>query len=218
MHTTGSSIVEQAKRLKVDPEAFAVDFYLHAEGKYPHYLIAHDGSLYSFCDELKMAAHAAWSEVERGLYGSIANDWHLYWIDTLRGSTVAKEVPAVFYKAWRERWPYHTPVDLLRQITETPDNGPNYCTIGVELLDAKPFTWEQHDMLARLFVDICARHGLLDPKQIEPRTLPQPWLCTHSDVSPMRRWQRRKDGSGFPWDCRTDQLDWRLLESLLRGP
>lgn len=228
VHTTGSSIVEQARKVGADPEAFAVDFYTHAEGKYPHYLIAHDGSTYSFCDEMKQAAHAAWSDAERDLYFTAPMStaspapWMRSWINTL-GDGAQKTVDPEFYRVWRERWQdewkgryYISPLNLLRQITETPEKGPNHCTIGVEMLDSKPFSTAQHEALASLFADICKRHELLDPKQIAPGTLPQPWLCTHSDVSPLRRYQRRRDGTGFPWDPRTDQLDWALLGRLLK--
>lgn len=215
VHTTGGGLVAKAKALGVDPEAFAVEYYRDA-GNYPHYLIAHDGSIYNFCDELRWAAHAAWQPIERSLY---AGDWATSWINVL-GDGKLRHVERSFYAVWFERWKnpsrpavFSSPKELVAAVGGT---SPNEAYIGVELLDSKPFTAAQHEALAALFSDIRARHGL----HING-ILPVPTFCTHSDVGPLRRWQRSRSdkgatpSSGFAWDPLVGQLDWRLVEQKL---
>lgn len=239
VHTTGGGIVADAKRHGADPEAFAVEHYQTAAA-WPDYLIAHDGSTYSFGDERGWSAHAKWDDEERALYaaaeagGAIGRDyewleWLRRWVNTASDGKVYAVEPS-FYADWFARWgparglSFYSPMGIVEQVGGRGAS-PNSAYIGVEMLDAKPFTDAQHVALARLFADVCERWELLDPRQIEPGTLPQAWFCTHSDVSPQRRWQRtaadRKRGGmpreGCAWDPLDSQLDWRLIGALLKG-
>lgn len=231
VHTTGSGVVVAARRHGVDPEAFAVEHYQTAPA-WPDYLIAHDGSIYAFGDDLRKSAHAKWDDEERRLYALAeltgADLWLRRWVNTAGDGAEVAVAPS-FYEAWGERWgiarglSYRSPAGLVEQVGGAGAS-PNGAYLGVEMLDAKPFTDAQHVSLARLFADRARAHGWLDPRQIQPGTLPQAWFCTHSDVSPMRRWQRtaadrRRGGvprEGYAWDPIASQLDWRRVEALAR--
>lgn len=222
IHTTGSGLADAARAAR-DPEQVLVHHYLTA-ATYPHYAIAWDGSIYAFCDELRWSAHAAWSPKEKVAYAAGFRTWSRLWVNTAGGQTTAQRVEPTFYRAWVARWQgrgleYDSPLSLLKQIGGDLD-GPNEQYIGVEVLDAKPFTRAQHEALAALIRDVFQRHGF--DTQVLPGSLPQAWLCTHSDVSPMRRWQRTREDrklavpkEGYPWDTLEAQLDWRLIERLL---
>lgn len=207
VHTTGSGLVQKAIKLKKDPNEYAVEYYKTSVA-YPHYLIDWNGAVFTFCDEMKWAAHAKWTKEESKLY--VGTDW-LRWCE-LKGEL--KEVNPKAYQAWIDRWggsrglAYTSPKDILRQIGGTV---PNSAYIGIEILDRKPFNELQHKALSGLTKDICERHKLVNVEYVIQGSLPQAWLCTHSDVSPIRRWAIRKNGSGFAYDCRYDQLDWNKV-------
>ena len=209
IHTTGSGIVAKANTLKKDPNAYAAKYY-ETSSAYPHYLIDWNGTVYQYCDELKWAAHAKWTAKEKSLYHSID------WMTKIEKDGKLISCPPSTYQDWIDRWnrakglAYLTPKDILKQIGGIL---PNEAFLGIELLDKKPaFTDKQHESLAILVKEVCQRHKLVDTKFIEKDSLPQAWLCTHSDVSPIRRWAIGKKGA-FAYDCKYDQLDWnRLIE------
>jgi len=213
VHTTGGGITAKAAAAghtsDADVDAYVARHYAGA-AEYPHYVIGRTGIIFALADELTWAAHASWHDWERQTYQSRA--WQTTWAKDFLD---ARElVPMRFYADWIMRWGdrYTSPAGILAQVGG--GSSPNGCYIGVELVDAKPFTEAQLGALAALFVDICRRHQLLDPAAIAPGSLPQPWLCGHSDVSPCRRWQRTGDG-GFGWDPAPSNLDWRDLEAAI---
>ena len=208
IHTTGSGIVKKAIAKKKKPIEYAIEYYKTGSA-YPHYLIDWNGDIFKFCDELKYAAHAKWSNDEKKLYDTA--DWLV--CNEKEGKLT--QVNPKIYQFWLDKWgmkrglDYKSPKDILKQIG---GKSPNEAFIGIEMLDKKPsFTKEQHYALSELIEEICVRHKLLDVSKIMKNTLPQAWLCTHSDVSPIRRWAIRKNGSGFAYDCLENQLDWNKL-------
>jgi N-acetyl-anhydromuramyl-L-alanine amidase AmpD len=227
VHGTGSCLIEAARRAKADPEEFAVNYYMRSP-TYPHYLISHDGDCYSFADDRKVAPHAGWRPWERRLYAhdSIGGnyDWPSHWARDFLDDVI--RVYPGFYDGWLDRWSgiarfYKSPLRVWEQVAGKGARGsPNTTHLGVELLHAIPFTEAQVRTLARLFVHLARAHGWLDPAQIDPATLPQPWLLGHSDLCPARRWQRtqadriarqKMPREGFPFDPLGRQLDWRVL-------
>jgi hypothetical protein len=209
IHTTGSGLVQKAKKLKKDPNDYAIEYYKTSYA-YPHYLIDWKGNVYNYCAELKFAAHAKWTSEEKKLYNTA--DWLRY----CEKDGKLQEVNPKIYQSWIDRWgmkrglEFTSPKDILKLIG---GKSPNSSFIGIELLDSKPFTNEQHVALANLIKEIFARHEFLDVKDILPNTLPQAWLCGHEDVSPIRRFSVLKNGRGFGWDP-GKALDYRLLEKL----
>lgn len=224
LHTTGSGLLDGARKAKTSPEEFAVAFYSRQSPAYPHYLCAHDGDLYAFAREDRVAPHAGWKAWERAAYTAAQQPWARIWARDFADDRVAVE-PS-FYAAWDDHWPFWTPAEMLRVVGGATAQSPNDCTIGVEIL-AHPsgrFTEAQHRSVARLFADCARRNDWLDPAEIERDTLPQPWLCGHSDFGPCRRWQRTKadrargvkavPAQGYGWDP-GDALDWNILRTLI---
>lgn len=193
VHTTGSGVVENAKKEGVDPFKFTCDTYQRGS-VYPHYLIGYDGKIVSFCDEARWAAHAAWRDWEADAYAS--NDWWRKWASDYHDKVVAVE-PS-FYADWDVRWGergFASPVDLLAASSKNRSSSPNKVAIGVELLDAKPFTAQQVEALAKLVLDIAGRYGWpIGSAQTWP--WPNQFVLGHSDIGPCRRWARAKGDKG----------------------
>ena len=226
VHVTGSGLIDAARKARIDPEEFAVAHYAHRAPYYPHYLIAPDGDTYAFCDELKRAAHAAWRSWEVRVYAessATAPSWRTRWARDFLDGVIA--VAPGFYAAWDARWGgrglgYDSPHDLLTQVGATAST-PNSAYIGVECLaSTNQLADAQLDALAALFVDCARRNEWIHPGSIDPASLPQAWLCGHSDVSPCRRYQRTRADraagrkvprAGFPFDPPGRVLDWADL-------
>lgn len=214
VHTTGTGIIGQAQAAGQDPNRFAGEKYKTLPG-YPHYLILRDGEILSYCDELKTAAHAKWSDWEKTAYQD--GSWKTKFAKDFNDDVV--DVAADFYRDWDDTWGprgYKSPLDILTQVGS--GTSPNAGYIGVELLapdkSGDSFTPSQHVSLAKLFADVADRHNLLNGALVEAGTLPQAWFCGHSDVGPCRRWQRHKDGSGYGWDPGS-AINWRVIEQCL---
>lgn len=176
IHTTGSGIVEQAVKLKVNPLDHAVAYYLKPDSYFPHYVIGWDGHCVQVADERERAQHVGLSAADRQLYLSGR------WKNRLATELVLR---------WVTRWPgFASPSALY------PGPSVNNVYLGCELtplLKRDPvygfFTVEQHKMVAMLARDIGERHGL-----------PSYWWTTsrllgHEDVSPLTR-----SDKGGGWD------------------
>lgn len=157
VHTTGSGITEQAKKLKVDPLDHAVAYYLDPKHYFPHYVIGYDGEIVQVADEKERAQHVGFAE--RGKY--LTSEWE-------------NLLPAKLVMNWHSRWPrFQSPAHLF------PGASPNNVYIGCELLP--PFTVEQHKAVVMLAADIGERYKLPDHWWQTPR------LVGHSDLNPLTR-------------------------------
>ena len=177
-------------------------------------MITWNGNIYQYCAELNWAAHAKWTKEEKEYYAGI-------WTNRCEANGKIKKADPKVYKAWFDRWhegtghAFSSPVDILKQIGGT---SPNEAYLGIELLDKKPtFTCAQHVALAELCKSALDQYSLFDTGHTTKDYLPQAWLCTHSDVSPIRRWAIKKNGKGFAYDCRYDQLNWNVLVEIWQG-
>lgn len=191
VHTTGSGIVESARRAGADPLEWAVSYYLRPTSYHPHYVIGWDGAVIALCDEDHVAPHVGFAESERVAYDRPT--WH-------RGTM------APWIDAWRPRG-ISSPLQLY------PGSTPNRAFIGVELLPLEQaaraggvwFSPLQHEAVADLAADIFARYALL------PRA---DHLVGHEDLNPLRRWDA---GGGWDPGARRarPRFDWPLVFSRL---
>lgn len=214
VHTTGSGIVDAAKRAKTDPLEVATSFYCSKENNFAHYLIGWDGTIIQIAAETEKAWQAAWEPWEEQAYKD--KTWSRKWAKDYKDQVT--EVPPTFYKSWFSRWPkFKSPVELLERIGG-PRTTPNSAFIGIELLDKKPFTLEQYDSLAKLAIDIGIRwyipftyDGIQDLPPFTA-TLPTPFMCGHEDVCPARRYKKRSKETGIGWDP-GENFSWPTLLS-----
>ena len=165
VHTTSGG---PARRAQANPKRkksaldYAMDFYLHGNEGFPHYVIDYDGTIYGTCSESQLAMHAGWGKNGIQKWGS----W---------------KAPAWWGNVWRAQLgPKATPASLLPPKARDP----NSVYIGVELLadtTGYGFTVAQYRALARLVSDIARRHGL------PINSAPGPRLLGHEDVDPVSR-------------------------------
>lgn len=177
LHTTGSSIVEQAQKLKVDPLEHVVAYYTRPEAYSAHYVIGHDGTTIQISDEKDKCLHVGLSAEERTSY--LDGSW-------------AKKVSKATYRLWQAQWGsrYKSPSHLY------PGPSVNNVYVGIEMLPLlKPtiegvlFTERQHRAAASLAKDIAQRWGFPKGWQEGPR------LLGHEDVQPLTR-----SNAGGGWD------------------
>jgi len=178
VHTTGSGIVDQARKQGRDPFQHAVDYYTKSPF-YAHYVIGWDGTIVQICNEGVRAQHIGFAE--RPLYLSGA------WKEKLSVENV---------ELWRKNWPgVASPAGLF------PGPSPNNAFIGVELLilEDQPiippafvgsrYTMGQHRAVVLLAADIAERRHFPKDWALGPR------LLTHEDVNPLTR-----TNAGGGWD------------------
>ncbi len=180
LHTTGSSIVDQAREHGVDPLEHVVDYYTDPASFFPHYVIGWDGKIIQIADELERAQHVGFDERQHYLDGD--------WVKYVGPTTLA---------SWRAAWPgVPSPAALF------PGPSPNNVYVGAEMLPleetvpeaARPFprarfSFAQHQAAVILARDVADRHGF-----------PGSWsqgarLLGHEDLNPMKR-----ADAGGGWD------------------
>lgn len=166
VHTTGSGIVDNALKLRVDPLDHAVHYYLTPGTFFPHYVCGWDGRLVQVADELERAQHVGFAERSKYLSGA----WE-------------KAVAPALLARWKARWPgFKSPAHLF------PGSSPNNVYIGVELTPLPKrdpanglFTVEQYRSVAALANDIGTRWAL------GARWWRGPRLLGHEDLNPITR-------------------------------
>lgn len=180
VHQTGSGIVEQAIKNKMDPFTWAVAYYRKPDSYYAHYVIGYQGEVAQIADEHERAPHIGLTAADRDLY--------------LDGKWTSK-VSQTTVSYWRKRWPsYKSPSHLYEGAS------PNNAYVGMEMLPvtkgslavAHPgttYTTAQHHAVASLALDIATRWNL-----------PRDWFttgrfATHEDITPMSR-----QDTGGGWD------------------
>jgi len=181
VHQTGSGIVEQALKYKIDPLEHAVNYYLKPDSYSAHYVCGYDGSIIQLSDEKEKCFHVGFSD--RKVY--LSGEWE-------------KKVAPITLQKWKENWPnFKTPAHLF------PGPSPNAVYIGVEMIpltqqtlqNHEPmhfgsiYTLAQHQAIVMLARDIAERHGLPDGWQNTSR------LVGHEDLTPISR-SNKKGG----WD------------------
>ena len=235
VHVTGSGVFTRAKRKHTSAILETVEMYKHGR-VFPDALIGWDGTIYTFtAGDMIRSAHATWRPWERALYAKSSgwrdNNFSSIWARDYHDRTIG--VPAIFYRDWFARWQdagryYRSPIEIVEKVGG-PRATPNATYYGVELLSLPEgivfdTVFSTIDgisyipmliALADLFIEQARKHGWLDPTQIEPNTLPQPWLCGHDDLCPARRWKRSGRG-GVGWDP-GPKFPWRMLGELICG-
>jgi hypothetical protein len=211
VHTTGSGIVDLARKKKIDPFECAVTFYLNPDNYFPHYVVGYDGQIVQICDEKERAQHIGFKE--RAVY--------------LDGSWV-KVLPPAVVALWRSRWSgVKSPAHLF------PGTSPNNVYCGVELIpvaddlygmsDLAKSTWlswhkttglrytlAQHQAVVLLARDIAERHALPTDWQHTGR------FCTHEDINPIARHTKKPPACWDPGVLREKPwFDWDFAKSLI---
>lgn len=193
VHTTGSGLLDAARRRKLTPLAYAERYYGAAK-YYPHYVAGWDGTLIAVCDEDAVAWHVGVTAEQRGL---------------LAGDGWRHEVahPELWDRAWQ---PHGVTMPAQLWLPASP----NRCYVGLELVPLEPadrgreglwFSPHQHDLVAELAGELVARHGLALTRQV---------LVGHEDLNPLGRWDK---GGGWDPGARRDRprFDWtRVLARL----
>lgn len=188
VHCTGRGIVERARRRGEDPLEHALAYYQAASCSC-HYLIGYDGVIIQITADDRRVPHIGVSSAEHSAY--------------LSGAWAAK-LPATGVKRWRSRWAlrgYKSPQHLF------PGPTPNGVYVGAELLPLVPartdglwYSDEQHQAVARLALDLAARHGFEVDLRLAAAELPLPCsrLLGHEDLDAFGRWDKNRSGQG--WD------------------
>lgn len=166
VHTTGSGVVDEAKKKGVDPLEYAVSYYLQPDSYFAHYVVGYDGHIVQIADENERAPHVGFGNRADYLSGA----WE-------------KMVPADLVARWHQRWPTRkNPACLF------PGPSPNNAFCGVELLPlstALPtgsrYTEAQEQAVVSLARDIAVRWSLPAGWQNMSR------LVGHEDLSPIDR-------------------------------
>lgn len=205
VHTTGSGIVDTARRAAADPLEFAVSFYTSRDNAFAHYLVGHNGEIVQIAADTEKAWQAAWKSWEQQAYRD--GSWITKWARDYADAVVP--VPDSFYQSWQDRWNplgFQSPAGLVDKVAGSKRSQPNSTFCGVELLDAKPFTPAQYNSLAKLVLDLSIRWAIpitYNGVQASPpytATLPSPYLLGHEDVCPARRYKRVNRATGAGWD------------------
>lgn len=197
VHNTGSTNLKKV-----------INFY-KTGAAYPHYLIDYNGDIYNFCDELKVAAHAAWPKWETNAYANGTWKGKFQNIKTGKVENVEPTLHANWVTEWN--WGANKYKNPLKLVKASGGRTPNQSSIGIELMAPTDgqFTESQYVSLARLVLDIAVRHNI-KLGDLTDNVLPTCYLCGHEDVSPCRRYAKRKDGSGFGFDP-GPKFDWNRL-------
>ena len=179
-----------------NPNVGAVTKYYTSGDAYPHYLIGHDGKVFSFCREDMRAAHAAWPSWEYQTYRK--KSWKLHWQNPRTGKRKVMD-DGLIYANWVLRWGdrFENPIELVKA---SGGENPNLSSIGIELLAPKHrgtgFSADQYSSLINLLIDISGRWNIPLPTKDGPSE----YLCGHDDVSPIRRYAIGKGvaaGNGY---------------------
>lgn len=214
IHSTGRGLLDSAKKRGLTPDAEAERLYGGALSTFPHYVVGH-AAVTSYCDELKWAAHASWSLAEKSRYAEGG------WRALIEPDGRAVPSRAGTYDWWDARWgparglAYGSPADMLAQIGGA--KSPNAVYVGIELVPYADgsFSSTQYVALGALVRDVLGRNSFTLPL---PSSLPQVWLCGHSDISPLRR----TEVNGRPYDPDSTgagpDFDWRALEAAILAP
>lgn len=175
VHTTGESIVDQARTHNADPLEYAASYYEQPDAYYPHYVVGYDGSILQVADETVRALHIGMKAADHDAF--------------LDGSWTG-QLPADLVARWQTQWPEHKhPAGLFS------GPSPNEVYIGVEMLplvvgvEQAPASWlkgarfteAQHQAMAALAVDIAARW------EFPPSWWTTGRLVGHEDVNPIER-------------------------------
>lgn len=119
VHTTGSGIVNLARRLKVDPLEKAVAYYENPDNYFPAYVIGYDGTIIQIADEKERAQHIGFEQRSSYLDGS----WKT-------------RVPPEVVTMWKARWPqFKSPAHLF------PGSSPNNCVVPETRLLSADLEW-----------------------------------------------------------------------------
>lgn len=207
VHTTGSTIVANAKARRADPVEYVRDYYLRPDSPFPHWLVAPDGRVLQFALPTERAAHAAWKPWEQSAYRD--GTWRKRWASDYQDAV--KVVSITRYTSWVKRWAgvADSPRELLSLVGGESASSPNGCTAGVELLWVPDWpTDAQIDAVAELHYAL----GFTADRARLGAGLPCPTLLGHDDLSPCRRTNR----IGVGWDPGPD-FPWARLASKLTG-
>lgn len=207
VHTTGSGIVEQARKQKQKALEHAVEYYERPDSFWSHYVVGYDGMIINISDEREKAQHCGFDAEERAAY---------------LGGTWINKLPATAFAAWSNRWRgVACPAHLF------PGVSPNNVYVGIELLplvgerptdwgsrgpDAILYTKAQHDAVVQLSRDIANRWGFANKLG---------WwrsgrLVGHEDVNPLTR--SDKGGGWDPGFLRVaPRFDWGYVRGQLEG-
>ncbi len=153
IHTTGSGVVDKAKREGIDPLSAVIKVYSDPDNYCAHYAIGWDGTIVQIVDEALRAQHVGYPGAD-----------HRAMLD---GSWETRVAPATA-ALWRARWP-----NVAGPAYLFPGTSPNSCYVGIELIpltgdDGQPspmsegltFTKKQHEATANLVSDIADRWEL----------------------------------------------------------
>lgn len=171
VHTTGSGIVDQARKLGRPPLEHAAAYYANPANFFPHHVMGWDGTILQVADEEIRAQHIGFAERDTYLSGA----WE-------------HELPPELVALWRAAWPtFKTPAHLF------PGSSPNNVYVGLELLPLEDtpetppafagarYTLAQHQGVVMLAGDIGDRHELPTGWAASSR------LVGHEDVNPITR-------------------------------
>ena len=194
VHTTGGGILarfdrEGAKKGDASPLETAVRVYSKIMTSSGHYVIGQRGECVQMVPEMTVAQHVG-SAKSRAYY-------------LPREKWLSPELAW-----WAKRWPgMNSPLDLAGG--NLWRNGScNQSTIGIEVVPPltgarEPWSVECWDTLARLALDICARHSIQADAE---------HVVTHSDAHPISR-----TAQGSAWDPSINQWGWELMRRALSG-
>lgn len=207
VHTTGSTLVAKAKAKSQAPLARALNTY--ATGNFPNYIADTNGDLVQVANDLEAAWTQGWTPWEMQAYRD--DSWRRWWKPlTDPPDAPPRKTPDGFYQWWDSIWRplgFTSPLAIIRAATGTDVDSPNFTHASVECIGVNPFTNEQVDAVARLYLDLAQRHGFGGLA-----SHPCPQLLTHSDIGPCRR----TDANG-PWDPRPRQLGWERVKAAIEA-
>lgn len=206
VHCSGRGIVEQARKLGVDPIEHAIAYYRSAECSC-HYVIGYDGTIVQITADDRRVPHVGVAADERQLY--LSGRWMTD--RRLASSAVAR---------WHQYWATDSGYGFSSPQHLFPSSAPNADYVGAELSPLeKPrdnglwYTDEQHQGVAELADDLRRRHGW--PAWWTEGALPCPRLLGHEDLDAFGRWD-----AGGGWDPgalrAVPRFSWLAVQALLR--
>jgi hypothetical protein len=214
VHTTGEDdkITAAIRAANVDAGKWYAQFYRTAQ-YYPHYVGGWDGRLWLIADEHRHVPHVGCKDYQREQY--LSGRWETEW-KTYEGNGAASPANLKVVARWHVAWPmFESPQHLF------PGPSPNDVYVGLELppvidgmaTPAAPglkFTHAQHELVARLAVDLNARWGVNGWRFGTATATPR--LLGHEDLAPMDRpgWD--------PGALRAaPEFDWALVRDLINA-